>query len=118
MCPRTRKTSSSSKATKRRYRKANRKEEEHFIDPITVVDIKEDFYESRPKNWKRIELEEAFDDDSTNYQISRYEVFRERVRRFYLDVEKIPKDNPELIDEIKKRLDENPDFKVEKIKCD
>lgn len=89
------KISKQSKSSKRKDRKAIKAQLPD--DPIWVVDINESFYESSPRNWKRIECSDAFE-EQPNYLISRYEVLKDRYRRFYFDVENVPKDAPETVD--------------------
>ena len=70
---------------------------------ITTIDINNSFTEASRRRWRKMskaDLIAEMDKRTVNTTVSRYEVLCQRMRRVYFDVEKIPTDKPELINEL------------------
>ena len=88
---------------------------------ITIIDVNNSFNEASRKNWKKvpiINLVEDMNKKTVNTTVSRYEILNSRMRKVYFDIEKIPADQPDLINEIIVKLQKfyQDKLKLESIK--
>ena len=76
---------------------------------ITVVDCVNSYNEASPRNYKKLPIEDVINEFGRKEIIhdkSRYEILKNPERRIHFDIERIPSDKPEIINDIIRNLGE------------
>ena len=82
---------------------------QHPIEYITVVDCVNSYTEATHRNYKRLPIDKVIEEFASRTPItnkSRYEILKDKDRRIHFDIEKIPVDKPNMINDIIRNLND------------